>query len=747
MRNTTKINEGWAFHKGPLKGGKVPKKAKADWESVNLPHTWNNMDGQDGGSDYYRAPCWYCKELEIDLQPTEVAYLEFQGVHSVCEVYANGLLIKRHEGGFSTFRANLTPYLKRGKVKLAVKADNSDNKNVYPQTADFTFFGGIYRDVYLIVTERRHFDLDYFGTKGITATPTVNNDGSADIALCAYTANTTDGDRVRFSIDGKSYDAAIEGNQATAKLHFDTPHLWNGRIDPYLYTVTAELLHGDKICDNISDRFGVRSFKVDPDKGFFLNGKPYPLHGVSRHQDRENKGWAITEKEHKEDMELICEVGANTIRLAHYQHSPAFYDLCDEKGMVVWAEIPFISVFSNTSAAEKNTLSQMKELVLQNYNRPSIICWGIANEITIGGEGHELYENLEKLNDLCHELDKTRLTTMANLTMVEPDSDMNKITDILSYNHYFGWYMGSVEDNGPWLDDFHKKNPDICLGLSEYGCEGILKYHTDTPKMQDYSEEYQAYYHEKMLETFASRPYLWSTHVWNMFDFASDMRDEGGVKGRNNKGLVTFDRKTKKDSFFIYKAYWSSEPFVHICSKRYADRTDDTITVKVYSNQPHVALTVNKEKVAELDGDKIFIFENVHLKEGENVVKVAAGDCTDTARFILSDTPNEDYVLKKTKNDGKNWFSDLEGGKEMVFKEGYFSIHDKLGDIMKNPEGDKFISDMIDKISSEAGINVSKGMLSMAKNFTIEKIFEMAGDRIPDNAKVWVSEQLANIKK
>ena len=552
---------------------------------------------------------------------------------------------------------------------------------------------------------------------------------------------------MRFGIDGKSYDAAIEGNQATAKLHFDTPHLWNGRIDPYLYTVTAELLHGDKICDNISDRFGVRSFKVDPDKGFFLNGKPYPLHGVSRHQDRENKGWAITEKEHKEDMELICEVGANTIRLAHYQHSPAFYDLCDEKGMVVWAEIPFISVFSNTSAAEKNTLSQMKELVLQNYNRPSIICWGIANEITIGGESHELYENLEKLNDLCHELDKTRLTTMANLTMVEPDSDMNKITDILSYNHYFGWYMGSVEDNGPWLDDFHKKNPDICLGLSEYGCEGILKYHTDTPKMQDYSEEYQAYYHEKMLETFASRPYLWSTHVWNMFDFASDMRDEGGVKGRNNKGLVTFDRKTKKDSFFIYKAYWSSEPFVHICSKRYADRTDDTITVKVYSNQPHVALTVNKEKVAELDGDKIFIFENVHLKEGENVVKVAAGDCTDTARFILSDTPNEDYVLKKTKNDGKNWFSDLEGGKEMVFKEGYFSIHDKLGDIMKNPEGDKFISDMIDKISSEAGINVSKGMLSMAKNFTIEKIFEMAGDRIPDNAKVWVSEQLANIKK
>ena len=747
MRNTTKINEGWAFHKGPLKGGKVPKKGKADWESVNLPHTWNNMDGQDGGSDYYRAPCWYCKELEIDLQPTEVAYLEFQGVHSVCEVYANGLLIKRHEGGFSTFRANLTPYLKRGKVKLAVKADNSDNKNVYPQTADFTFFGGIYRDVYLIVTERRHFDLDYFGTKGITATPTINNDGSADIALCAYTANTTDGDRVRFGIDGKSYDAAIEGNQATAKLHFDTPHLWNGRIDPYLYTVTAELLHGDKICDNISDRFGVRSFKVDPDKGFFLNGKPYPLHGVSRHQDRENKGWAITEKEHKEDMELICEVGANTIRLAHYQHAPVFYDLCDEKGMVVWAEIPFISVFSNTSAAEKNTLSQMKELVLQNYNRPSIVCWGIANEITNGGEGHELYENLAKLNDLCHELDKTRLTTMANLTMVEPDSDMNKITDILSYNHYFGWYMGSVEDNGPWLDDFHKKNPDICLGLSEYGCEGILKYHTDTPKMQDYSEEYQAYYHEKMLETFATRPYLWSTHVWNMFDFASDMRDEGGVKGRNNKGLVTYDRKTKKDSFFIYKAYWSSEPFVHICSKRYADRTADTIAVKVYSNQPHVALTVNKETVAELDGDKIFIFENVHLKEGENVVKATAGDCTDTARFILSDTPNEDYVLKKTKNDGKNWFSDLGEGKEMVFKEGYFSIHDKLGDIMKNPEGEKFISDMIEKISSEAGINVSKGMLSMAKNFTIEKVFEMAGDRIPDNAKVWVSEQLANIKK
>ncbi len=747
MRKVIKINDGWLFHQGSVKKDKVPKKGKRAWTALSLPHTWNNFDGQDGGAGYYRDKCWYCRELKVSLASNEEAYLEFEGANAICEVYAGGEMIARHEGGFSTFRVNLTPHIKRGKVKLSVMVDNSEkHRNIYPTTADFTFFGGLYRSVNLVIVDKAHFDLGYLGTSGITVTPKINDDSSADVTFTAY---TNGGNEVEFEVDGKVLKAAVQSNAATAVMHFDKPHLWHGVKDPFLYTVNASLIKDGKACDNVSTRFGIRSFYVDPEKGFFLNGESYPLRGVSRHQDRENMGWAITEKEHKEDMELIKEVGANTIRLAHYQHSQSFYDLCDEYGMVVWAEIPFISVFVNTPEARENTLSQMKELVLQNYNHASIVCWGIANEISIGGESDELLENLKALNNLCHELDPTRLTTIANMTIVEMDSAHNFVTDILSYNHYFGWYMGEVEDNGPWFDEFHKLNPTRPLGISEYGCEGILMYHNDDPKRQDYSEEYQAYYHEEMLKTFDSRPYLWSTHVWNMFDFGSDMRDEGGVKGRNNKGLVTYDRKTKKDSFYVYKAWWSDEAFVHLCSSRYVDRTEKTVKIKAYSNQKALTLFVNGKEFKSLEADKIFVFDGVELEKGENKIAVKSGNLCDEMVLRLVDEPNESYVLKASSsgNEGKNWFDDLETSGEMTFKEGYFSVKDKLGDIMKNEEGDKFVSEMIEKVSKEMNMNVSKGMLNMAKSFTIEKVFDMAGSHLGPEVKIWVNDTLQKIKK
>lgn len=747
MRKITSLNAGWAFLKGPAKHDKVPTKAKRNWESVDLPHTWNNMDGQDGGSDFYRNICWYVKEIKLDLKPEEQAFLEFRGANAVADVYVNGEHAGRHEGGFSTFRVDITPHLKKGKAKISVSVDNSVNDYVYPQTADFTFFGGLYRDVNLIIVPSAHFALEEWGTDGLKITPVVNEDGSADIHLESSLTNASSKHRVRFQVNDLMAEVPAESPKAV--IHLDAPHLWNGRKDPYLYQVTAVLLLGDQEVDSVSSRCGVRSFSFDPEKGFLLNGKSYPLHGVSRHQDRENMGWAITPKEHKEDMELIADMGANTIRLAHYQHDQYFYDLCDEYGMIVWAEIPFISVFMNGERAKANTLSQMRELVLQNYNHPSIVCWGIANEISIGGETEELLQNLNELNDLCHELDKTRVTTLANLTMVEMDSPMNQITDILSYNHYFGWYMGKVEDNGPWLDAFHEKHPGIVLGLSEYGCEGILAYHNDEPKVQDYSEEYQAYYHEKMLETFAERPYLWSTHVWNMFDFASDMRDEGGMKGRNNKGLVTFDRKTKKDSFYLYKAWWSDEAFVHICSRRYKDRCADKINVKVYTNCDKVTLLLNGKEFATKEADKIVVFEDVPLVNGTNAVEVLSGELRDYVTFDRVDTPNESYVLKteKTGLNVANWFGDIENGGELEFPEGYFSIKDKIGDIMKVPEGQAFIEDMIEKISAAANMTVSKGMLNMAKNFTVERIFDMAGDRVPKELIVPLNKKLNQIKK
>ena len=307
--------------------------------------------------------------------------------------------------------------------------------------------------------------------------------------------------------------------------------------------------------------------------------------------------------------------------------------------------------------------------------------------------------------------------------------------------------MGDVSENGPWLDEFHKLNPERCIGISEYGCEGILKYHSDEPKRQDYTEEYQAYYHEKMLETFASRPYVWSTHVWNMFDFGSDMRDEGGVKGRNNKGLVTYDRKTKKDSFYIYKAWWSKEGFVHLCSSRYRDRVTDTVSVKAYSNQNEVTLFLNGERLGSLSADKVFVFDSVKLKKGENIIKAVSGEFSDEMTLVLSDTPNESYVLQASENDGKNWFEGIETDGEMTFDSDYFCVKDKLGDIMKTDEGSAFIGEMIDKVSVQMNMNVSKGMLQMAKGFTIERIFDMAGDRVGPEVKVWVNQKLQKIKK
>ncbi len=747
MRFIENINDGWVFHKGPLKNDATPSYPSLTWKNIKLPHTWNALDGQDGGFDYYRAKSWYMTSMELDLAQDEEAYLEFEGAEAVAEVYVNDIKVCAHKGGFSAFRCNITPYIKKNRAKITVSVDNGESKELYPQTADFTFYGGLYRGVKLIIVNKCHFDLDYNGAPGIAVTPVINKDGTATVTVESFTSELTDDCEIVFETDGKPI--ILPHGEKKCDITIENPHLWNGRKDPYLYTLSAKIMRKGEELDKVEVKYGIRSFRIDPEKGFFLNGEYYPLHGVSRHQDRENMGWAITEKEHREDMELIAEVGANTVRLAHYQHSQYFYNLCDEYGMVVWAEIPFISTFMKGKAAKENTLSQMKELICQNYNHPSIVCWGIANEITIGGEDSELTENLRALNDLCHELDKTRLTSIANLTMVENDSVLNKITDIISYNHYFGWYIGDVADNGPWLDKFHEENPEICLGLSEYGAEGIITYHSDEPKIQDYSEEYQSYYHEKMLEILTDRRYLWSTYVWNMFDFGSDMRDEGGVKGRNNKGLVTYDRKIKKDSFYIYKAYWSDEKFVHICSKRYTDRTGDSITVKVYSNSPKVTLEVNGVKAGTITGDKVFVFENVPLKNGGNTVKAFSDECQDFAEFNRVEKPNESYTLKNEKSgtNAANWFEDNASEDGLEFKDGYFSVNDKIGDLMKNKEGEKFVSSMIEKISAEMNMNISKGMLNMAKSFTVQKVFDMAGSKIPPGVKAKVNSELQKIKK
>ena len=638
MREITKIMKGWEFT-GP----------DGTTTTVDLPHTWNARDGQDGGNDYWRGTCIYRTHFAAPQFNTasHQVWIQFDGVNASAHVVLNGSPVCNHDGGYSTFRANITELL-RDENELTVEVDNSKNDRVYPQKADFTFYGGIYRDVSLMVLSKNHFTLDYFGGPGIRITPTVQG---ADASVQVTTWHDGEGE-VSIELLDAAGNTVATGKGPDITLTIFNAHLWNGVKDPYLYSCKARLVVNGTVEDETTTRFGVRSFKVDPKKGFFLNGKSYPLHGVSRHQDRKGLGNAITREMHDEDMALIKEIGANTIRLAHYQHDQYFYDLCDEVGMVVWAEIPYIS--EHMPNGRENTISQMKELIIQNYNHPCIVCWGVSNKITISTKDKkDMLDNHRQLNDLCHEMDKTRLTTLACYAMCGPFNRSAHITDMVSWNLYLGWYVPGFILNDLWMGFFHLCFPNRPFGYSEYGAEGMPNLHSTHPHRGDHTEEYQAKYHEYMLRCFKRHPWMWATHVWNMFDFAADARDQGGEPGMNHKGLVTFDRKTKKDSFYLYKAWWSDEAFVHICSKRFVERTGSTATVKVYSNQSTVALYVNGNKVGEQTGEHVFTFK-VPLN-GELHIQAVAGDRTDESVIRHVDTPNPEYKLHKTKSKSANW--------------------------------------------------------------------------------------------
>jgi beta-galactosidase len=639
MRNSVLLNRNWTFY-GP----------NGTPEAIDLPHTWNGVDGQDGGNDYWRGTCTYETTFPMpQFDPdSQTVYLEFQGVNATADVELNGTAVIHHDGGYSTFRAEVAGLL-RPENHLSVRVDNSVNDRVYPQKADFTFYGGIYRDVTLLVVRKHHFDLGHLGGPGLRVTPTV--DGTTGKIRVESWTNVED-PTVEVTLTDAEGTIVASGQGADVTLDIPDVHLWDGVKDPYLYTATLRLVENGTAVDEISCRFGVRTFRVDPKEGFFLNGRPYPLHGVSRHQDRKGLGNALTRAHHDEDMALIREMGANTIRLAHYQHDQYFYDLCDQYGMLTWAEIPYIS--EHMPNGRENTISQMKELITQNYNHPSIVTWGLSNEITISTKDKaDMLDNHRALNDLCHAMDATRPTSLACYAMCGPFNPSAHISDLVSWNLYLGWYVPGLFLNDLWISFFHLVYPKRCLGYSEYGCEGMPNLHSPKPRRGDHTEEYQAIYHEFMLKCFQRHPYLWSTHVWNMFDFAADARDQGGEPGMNHKGLVTFDRKTKKDSFYLYKAYWSEKPFVHLCGSRYTDRTEQVTTVKVYSNQSEVSLYANGKLVGTKSGKKVFTFQ-VSL-DGQVELEARAGECRDTIQLQRVEKPNDAYRLKKGKSSSANW--------------------------------------------------------------------------------------------
>lgn len=736
MRKVQLFNENWKF----TREGK-------ETENVTLPHTWNAKDGQDGGDDYFRGKGVYEKTFSAPwLEEGQRLYVEFRAVNSSSEVLLNGKSLKKHDGGYSTFRVDLTEAL-RDKNTLKVIADNAPNDHVYPQRADFTFYGGIYRDVYLLTVEQAHFDLDYYGGNGFLITPKMEGT-KATVTFEAYVSGKAES--VVFTVPGAgkvSVPVNYEEKQgyAKAELVIENARLWNGLDDPFCYDAKAELVADGIVADTVDSWFGCRTYSFDPEKGFFLNGRSYPLHGVSRHQDRRGYGNALTREMHEEDMDIILSMGTNAIRLAHYQHDQYFYELCDRKGLVAWAEIPYISM--HMPKGRQNTIDQMKELITQNYNHPSIICWALSNEISLTGVTDDLMENHVILNELAHKMDPGRVTTMANLFMLETDSPLIDVPDIRSYNLYYGWYVGELEQNDEFFDEFHEKYPDKIIGLSEYGADTHYTIQSPNPEKGDYSEQYQALYHEHMLKMFSTRPYLWSTFVWNMFDFAADAREEAGDNGVNHKGLVSFDRKVKKDAFYIYKAWWSGEPFVHVCGNRYIDRVEETTEIKVYSNQNKVALYVNGELAEEKDGEHVFVF---HIKNiGEQTIEAKAGELSDVIHIRKVDTPNPDYAFREQVS-VKNWFE--EEGMEIV--PGYYSIKDTLGDICKSPEGAAFIEHMQAEMAKNSpmasmaeGVVMTDQIKKMMMRFTVENLLKQAGGDPDPKMVVMINKALSKIKK
>ena len=638
MRQIVNINEDWMF-----------SKVNSAWEMVDFPHTWNGYDGQDGGDNYFRGTCMYSKPVRrMFLPKADKYYIEFQGTNSEAALFINRQEIAFHKGGYSTWRADITDALFQDEIStILIKVNNTVKEDMYPCEMDFPNYGGVYRDVNIICVNNSHFDLDYYGSQGIKVTPKVNGK-DADIEIEVYPKNLKAEQKLIYvikSAEGEILSAKeLDINETKTVITLEDAHLWNGIKDPYLYSAEAYITENGEILDNVSVKFGCREYRLDANKGFILNGQVYPLFAVARHQDRWVKGNALTVEDMDEDMALIRELGANAVRLAHYQHNQYFYDLCDKYGLVVWAEIPYIN--KHVTAAKESTRSQLKELVIQNYNHPSIIIWGLSNELSLEDDYADMTENHKYLNDLCHSLDSTRLTAIGSIASTPENDPFIHITDAVGYNLYYGWYGGNIEDNGVWLDKFHKNNPDKPIGVSEYGCES-LNWHSSTPQAWDFTEEFHAHFHEELIKQLYTRDYLWIRICWNMFDYAADGRNEGGMPGQNRKGLVTIDRQYKKDAFYAYKAWLSDDPFVHIGGKRYFDRVEDITKITVYSNQPEVELFANNVSIGKQTSNEHFFYFDVPNNVSVTKLRAVAGNCEDISEIHKVSRPNPSYIFRK----------------------------------------------------------------------------------------------------
>jgi len=650
------LNPDWKFIRRDVAGAEQPGFDDSGWEPVTLPHTWNNLDGEDGGNDYYRGPAWYRRHLSLpaDLGGKSL-FLQFDAASSDAMVYINGKLAgPEHTGMFSAFCYDVTPLVNfAGDNIIAVRVSNAKNPNIPPVSADFTFFGGLYRGVRLLALNPLSISpIDdaspgvYVKQMNVTpdhadlqVTSKLRNGGQAQSSVVVTTDFLVSGGSVLQSVTTTASVDAGGNADAVQRLSVDHPHLWNGRKDPYLYHLRVTVNQGTSPVDRVIQPLGIRFFSVDPDKGFFLNGQSYPLHGVNRHQDRLDMGWAIHSKEQQEDFNLIMEMGCTAIRLAHYQHAQEFYDLCDRGGLVVWAESCMVNAVTDSREFDDTAKRQLRELIKQSYNHPSICFWSLYNELRITKEKDQTVGDIKpmidhqialvtELNNEAHQLDSTRLTTAATL-IPEGGNRLNMITDVIGFNRYYGWYSDNI---GAWpgkLDALHAAIPGRALCISEYGAGASIFEHELDPKQPKtngvwHPEEWQNIVHEAAYKAMKDRPYVWGAFLWNMFDFASDGRAEGDHLGRNDKGMVTYDRKVKKDAFYFYKANWSDEPVIYITDRRFTPRNVGEGPVKVYSNCDTVELKLNGVSLGTMPGDDcVFVWPDVLLVRGKNRIEAA----------------------------------------------------------------------------------------------------------------------------
>ena len=673
------LNDSWIFRKLPdhlLEEAPDILFDEFPTQTVTLPHTWYSDD------DQYQGLCVY--EKEIPRPEGEQLILSFNAADQNCAVYVNGCFAGQHRGGYSRFRLPIPDAAISDRLRIQIFLENRVNEDICPSFGDFTVFGGLYRGVDLLALEAEYFDRCYYGTDGLIVHAVLEENGNGLLKLEPHTVCPEDA-CIAYTVtdeDGNVVNEAIGNAKRPCVITVKQPYLWNGIGKSHLYQVVAKLLVNGRAVDEVQVCTGFRRIELTADHGLLLNGKPYPLRGVAKHQERADCYCAVREADVREDFAIIKEIGANAVRLSHYQHPQAAYDCCDELGLLAWAEIPMLKM-TESAALMENTEQQLRELILQNIHHPAIFCWGIQNEIAMFKDAPFMHENCRRLHAVVKELDPNRASAAANLYPLKASSKLNAITDLVGYNVYFGWYYGEMHDYGAYLDKMHGARPALPLGISEYGVDANLSLHNANPQLKDYSEEYQALWHETVYPQIESRPWLWGSFVWNMFDFSSARRNEGGQRFLNAKGLVSHDRKTRKDAFYYYKAKWSDEPFVHVCGKRYTERAQEATDIKVYTNQAEVVLQINGEDYTATAVNGTALFPGIPLAMGENQMTATAGVCKDSCNIKRVEQEPESYCLPDSGDGGavRNWFL----AEDSFKKEGFFSLEDTANDLLDNP--------------------------------------------------------------